>query len=79
VVILSTGNYLLSNEKKNYVDAQKACEQRGMDLVSLETLAEKDVINNYLGSLGTHLAKVFWCQKKNIADRISMKSKVIYI
>jgi hypothetical protein len=36
----------------NYVDAQKACQQRGMDLVSLETLAEKDVINSFLGSLG---------------------------
>jgi len=53
VVKLATGNYIVPSEKKNYIDAQAACQTRGMGLVSLESLAENDVVVDYLGSLGT--------------------------
>jgi hypothetical protein len=52
VVKLATGNYIIPKEKKTFDDAQTACTSRGMGLVSLETLAENEVIQDYLGDLG---------------------------
>lgn len=51
-VSLAGSQYIVPREKANYVDAQKLCGTRDMGLVSLENLAENDVVQDYLGSLG---------------------------
>jgi hypothetical protein len=50
---LASGNYILPKEKKNAADANAACASRGMGLASLESIAETDMVQDYLGSMGT--------------------------
>ncbi|XP_059476966.1 macrophage mannose receptor 1-like isoform X3 [Neocloeon triangulifer] len=52
VVKLTSGNYIFPSDKKNFVDAEAACSTRGMGLASLETLAENDVVKDFLGGMG---------------------------
>jgi len=55
-VTLGDSEYIVPSDKANYVDAQNLCGTRDMGLVSLEALAENDVVQDYLGSLGTFYA-----------------------
>jgi hypothetical protein len=52
VLNLASGKYIIPSDKKNAVDAQAACASRGMSLASLETIAETDIVKDYLGSIG---------------------------
>jgi hypothetical protein len=52
IVKLASGNYIVPKEKKNFADANAACASRGMGLASLESLAETDMVQDYLSSKG---------------------------
>jgi hypothetical protein len=52
VTKLASGNYIIPKDRKTAIDAQAACASRGMGLASLETVAESDIVNDYLSSMG---------------------------
>jgi len=52
-VTLGESTYIVPKEKADYNNAQKICGTRDMGLVSLESLAETDLVQDYLGSIGS--------------------------
>ncbi|XP_059476487.1 uncharacterized protein LOC132197297 [Neocloeon triangulifer] len=51
-VELEGQEYILPSEKATYEEAKKLCESRQMDLLSIQTKSENDLISNFLNSKG---------------------------
>jgi hypothetical protein len=65
---LGDSQYIVPKEKADYENAQKICGTRDMGLASLESLAETDLVKDYLGSLGLSSHNVLTSLKKTGID-----------
>ncbi|XP_065331739.1 C-type mannose receptor 2-like [Cloeon dipterum] len=57
-------NYLVPSEKANYPQAQDLCTRQGMELMSLESLAETSLVQDLLGDLGVSATSMMTSLKK---------------
>ncbi|CAB3366151.1 Hypothetical predicted protein [Cloeon dipterum] len=67
-------NYLVPSEKANYPQAQDLCTRQGMELMSLESLAETSLVQDLLGDLGVSATSMMTSLKKISGDSFSWLS-----
>ncbi|KAF4520720.1 hypothetical protein B566_EDAN004840, partial [Ephemera danica] len=53
-------NYLFAEQMTTWMEASYFCNAHGMDLVTIESKEENDLILEYIASLGTTTTTLYW-------------------